>query len=276
MTDQLLMLDPRLHLLAAVFYGIAAVLAVVSVVGRNEVLEPWARRAVYGALVLHSAAIVVRWIAVGHGPYVSRYEVLSANAWVAIALFEFTGTRFRSARPLALFIYPSVLLLMGIGLYTGPEVELLPPTFSGIWLALHVAFYLLAFGTALTAVGSSALHLAKARFPVGRLERVPGPAELDALAYRFGGLAFAFWGIGMLAGAIWAYYAWGRFWGWDPVETWSLVTWLAFGLYLHLRRFYAWSGAKAAYLLIVCFLLADGTLFFTSLIDGSLHAVYFR
>lgn len=276
MTEQLLMLDPRLHLFAAVFYGIAAALTVVSIIGGRASLGSWARRAVYIALVLHSAAIVTRWIAVGHGPYVSRYEVLSANAWVAISLFEVTAVRLKGLRPLAVFIYPSVLLLMGIGLYTGPEVELLPPTFSGIWLALHVAFYFLAFGTALTAVGASVLYLAKERFPAGRLARIPEPTELDAIAYRFGGLAFAFWGIGMLAGAIWAYYAWGRFWGWDPVETWSLVTWLAFGIYLHLRRFYAWSGAKAAYLLVACFLLADGTLFFTSLIDGSLHAVYFR
>ncbi|MDP2400813.1 MAG: cytochrome c biogenesis protein CcsA [Coriobacteriia bacterium] len=276
MTVELLMLDPRLHLVAAVLYGIAAALAVLAVVGRRDALSPWSRRFAYLALAVHTVAIIARWVAVGHGPYVSRYEVLSANAWVAVALFEATTMRFRAARSLAVFIYPSALLLMGIGLYTGPEVELLPPTFSGIWLALHVAFYFLAFGTALTAVGASVLYLLKARSPDGRLAGVPEPPELDALAYRFGGLAFAFWGIGMLAGAIWAYYAWGRFWGWDPVETWSLVTWLAFALYLHMRRFYAWKGARAAYLLIACFLLADGTLFFTSLIDGSLHAVYFR
>ncbi|MDO9556445.1 MAG: cytochrome c biogenesis protein CcsA [Coriobacteriia bacterium] len=276
MIDTLLMLDPQFHVVAVVFYGAATVLAIAWVVGGRASLASWARWLVLAGLLLHTFGLVARWTAIGHGPYVSRYEVLSANAWVAIVLFETVASRLKGAKSLAVIIYPAALLLVGVGLYTGPEVELLPPTFSGIWLVLHVTFYFLAFGTALAAVGASVFYLLKSRSAEGSFVRVPAPTDLDALSYRFGGLAFAFWGVGMLAGAVWAYYAWGRFWGWDPVETWSLVTWLAFGLYLHLRRFFGWKNAKAAYLLIICFLLADGTLFFTSLIDGSLHAVYFK
>jgi ABC-type transport system involved in cytochrome c biogenesis permease subunit len=80
----------------------------------------------------------------------------------------------------------------------------------------------------------------------------------------------------MLTGSIWANNAWGRYWGWDPVETWSLITWLLFGAYLHARRFYGWKGRKAAWLLVICFGLALMSLFGTSLITRSIHSVYFR
>ena len=172
--------------------------------------------------------------------------------------------------------YILLAVLMAVGLYTGTEVQQLPPTFSGIWLVLHVSFYFLAFATALIAVSSAVLLLVRQQRGDAVSDRIPEVDVLDRWAYRFGGLAFAFWGIGMLTGAIWAYYAWGRFWAWDPIETWSLITWIVFGIYLHLRRFYGWKDARAAYLLIGCFLLAVGTLFFTSLIENSLHAVYFR
>ena len=162
----------------------------------------------------------------------SRYEVLSANAFVAMLLFLILQTRYERIRPLSLVVYPVSFLLMAVGLYTGTEVQQLPPTFSGIWLVLHVSFYFLAFATALIAVSSAVLLLVRQQRGDAVSDRIPEVDVLDRWAYRFGGLAFAFWGIGMLTGAIWAYYAWGRFWAWDPIETWSLITWIVFGIYL--------------------------------------------
>jgi len=109
-----------------------------------------------------------------------------------------------------------------------------------------------------------------------RIPALPDAASLDRESYRFAGLTFAFWGIGMLTGAIWAYYSWGRFWGWDPVETWSLVTWFVYGIYLHARRFYGLKGCGAALLLVLGFTLAVISLFFTSFLATSLHSEYFH
>jgi ABC-type transport system involved in cytochrome c biogenesis permease subunit len=106
--------------------------------------------------------------------------------------------------------------------------------------------------------------------------RLPAVDDADVLAYRAAGITFVFWGIGMLTGSVWAYYAWGRFWGWDPIETWSLITWLLLGLYLHLRRFFGWRQRRAAVMFVACFTLAVCTLFLTSLILRSVHAAYFQ
>ena len=107
------------------------------------------------------------------------------------------------------------------------------------------------------------------------LTRLPEQDRLDLYAYRFTGFGFVFWGIAMLAGSIWAYNSWGRYWGWDPVETWSLVTWLMLGIYLHLRRFFRWSGPRAAWLLVACFAMSLFALFVASHMGSSIHAEYF-
>ncbi len=176
----------------------------------------------------------------------------------------------------AVFLYPAVLLLLGLAVYTGPEVKLLPLTFRGIWLVMHVCFYFVAFSAALLSLGNGVLHVTRDTRFVSRIADLPDAAALDRESYRFAGLTFSFWGIGMLTGAIWAYYSWGRFWGWDPVETWSLVTWFVYGIYLHARRFYGIKGRRAALLLVFGFALAVISLFFTSFLTTSLHSEYFH
>jgi ABC-type transport system involved in cytochrome c biogenesis permease subunit len=186
------------------------------------------------------------------------------------------GWRKPESRGLAVVVYPAVLLLVGLAVYTGPEVQLLPLTFRGIWLVLHVCFYFVAFAAALLSLGYGFLHVAHGTRVAARISPLPEPAALDRESYRFAGLTFAFWGIGMLTGAIWAHYSWGRFWGWDPVETWSLITWLVYGIYLHARRFYGLKGRNAAMLLLLGFVLAVLSLFFTSFLTTSLHSEYFH
>ena len=275
MTEILLSADPLLHLLGAVAYAVAFVLLILQVVlaKRSEAAVVWSGAV---GLVLHVAGIVARWAGVGHGPFVSKYENLSSYAVVTGALALYLLVRRSSLRQVGLVLYPAAFLLLGLGLYSGPVIENLPPTFTGIWLVLHVCFYFLAFGTALTALGASVLLMAENRVTGAMADRLPDREELDRLSYRYAGLAFSFWGIGMLTGAIWAFNAWGRYWAWDPVETWSLVTWLVFGIYLHLRRFFGWEGRRAAWLMVLSFAFALMSLFGTTLLENSLHSVYFR
>ncbi len=275
MSEYLARAEVYVTVLALVVYAAASMAAITGAFTARASLPRWANRLALAGLAVHSVGIAMRWAAVGHGPYVSRYEVLSANAWVVLVLFLWWSRRTELLRPFSVVIYPAVLLLVGLGVYMGPEVRQLPPTFSGIWLALHVAFYFVAFSVGLFAAAVSLVIVADGR--LGRMRaRFPSVTILDRAVFRFAGLAFVFWGIGMLTGSVWAYYSWGRFWGWDPVETWSLVTWITYGVYLHLRRMYGWRQRRAAVLMLACFGLAVGTLFFTSLINGSLHAVYFR
>ncbi|PKQ19507.1 MAG: cytochrome C biogenesis protein ResC [Actinobacteria bacterium HGW-Actinobacteria-6] len=272
MTQTLLALDPRLHLLAAAFYAVAFVTLVIGGTPGGRVGRLAIPAGACGML-LHAAGIVARWIAVGHGPVVTKYENLSAYAIVTAGIAVYLLWRRTSLRQLGLILFPVSFLMLGFGLFSGTEGQNLPPTFGGIWLVLHVCFYFLAFSTAVTAAAASVLLITGKQAP-GRTDITA--EELDVAAYRYAGLAFSFWGIGMLTGAIWAFNAWGRYWAWDPVETWSLVTWLVFGAYLHLRRFYRWDGRRAAWLLVICFGFALMSLFGTTLLNNSLHSVYFK
>jgi cytochrome c-type biogenesis protein CcsB len=273
MTDTLLRLDPILLLAAMVCYGVAAALSVFGVIGGRRTLMVAVRRLGWVGVSVHALSLLARWIGSGHGPYVSKYELLSAYAFVSVLVLLTWSRRNDRARSFAVVVFPVALVLQGVALYTGPEVKMLPPTFTGTWLALHVSFYLLAFGTGVMATAASLLYLLKG----GRRSTADASEleELDATAYRQAGLAFAFWGVGLVTGSIWAFYSWGRFWGWDPVETWSLVTWLAFGVYLHTRRFYGWKGTKPALLLLACFVFALISLFGTSILTSTLHSGYF-
>lgn len=274
--EQALAIETTVHVIALVAYALAAGLVLFGTTMSRPALVRVGHLVALAGLAIHAAALGLRWYGAGHGPYLTRYEVLSSNAWVTMAFVQALRLRKRGSEGLAVFVYPAVLLLLGLSIYTGPEVKMLPLTFRGIWLVLHVAFYFVAFAAAILSLGYGVLHLTRGTRFAGRLTGLADAAALDRESYRFAGLTFSFWGIGMLTGAIWAYYSWGRFWGWDPVETWSLVTWFVYGIYLHARRFYGIKGRKAALLLVFGFVLAVISLFFTSFLTTSLHSEYFH
>jgi len=208
--EQALAVETPVHVVALVAYALAAGLVLFGTTMSRPVLVRAGHAVALVGLAIHSVALGLRWYGAGHGPYLTRYEVLSSNAWVTMAFAQ--GLRFkqRGSEGLAVLIYPAVLLLLGLSIYTGPEVKLLPLTFRGIWLVLHVCFYFVAFAAALLSLGYGTLHIMRGTKLASRMPAIPDAAALDRESYRFAGLTFAFWGIGMLTGAIWAYYSWGR------------------------------------------------------------------
>jgi len=274
--EALLTAEPRLLLAALVLYAVATGCAIGGALLPNDRLASAGRRVALVALVVHGVSIAMRWAAVGHGPYLTRYEVLSANAWVAMALFLFVSWRRPALRPLAVLVFPAALLLVGFGLYGGSEVAMLPPTFRGVWLVLHVSFYFIAFATALMAVSASLAYVWRARSPKPWMDRLPPGDTLDEWAHRAAGLAFAFWGVGMLTGAIWADYAWGRYWAWDPIETWSLGAWVMYALYLHLTTTMGWKGKRAAWLAVIAFPVILFSLLGVPIVFNSIHGAYLK
>lgn len=266
-----------LNWLAVLCYVAATIVNVSGVIFRKEVVEQRSYRPVWLGLLVHSAAIAYWWRVVGHGPYMAPSEVLSADAWITMAVFLVFLRIFPRIRTASVIVFPVVFLMVALANFYNPGIRSLPPTFGGIWLVLHICFYKIAFGTLVIALAFSIFHLLKNR-PVTAawMERLPTLDGIDLYAYRFAGFGFIFWAIGMLAGSIWAYKSWGRYWGWDPVETWSLITWLLMGGYLHLRRFFRMSGNRAAWFFILCFLMSVVSLFVTSHMGTSIHAEYFK
>ncbi len=244
--------------LAVFLYVLATIANTAGVVFKKE---EWERKNIWPAsagLIVHTAAIAYWWIVVGHGPYMAQSEVLSSDAWVGIATYLVMVRYFPAIRTVSMVVYPAAFLVLALSVMYNPGVRSLPPTFGTVWLFFHIGFYKIALGTLLIALAFSVFYLMKCRsdYPKWLDTRLPELQLIDLYAYRFTGFGFVFWGIGMLAGSIWAFKSLGRYWAWDPLETWSLITWFLFGGYLHLRRFFNLSGKRAAWFFIFCFIIS--------------------
>ena len=264
------------HWGAVVIYVVATIVNVAGLVFRRERAERASYLILAPGWLIHSGVLAWWWGVTGHGPYLARNEVLSSDAWIALTVFLIFQRLFPRVRPASVIVFPAVFLMIALGLFFDVQIRSLPPTFTGIWLVLHIAFYKIALGTILIALACSVFYILKRRTSLSWLGRLPELPSLDLHAYRFAGFGFIFWAIAMLAGSIWAYKSWGRFWGWDPVESWSLVTWILFGIQLHLRRFFRWSGERAAWFYLLCFVFSLVALFYTSHLNTSIHMEYFR
>lgn len=276
-----------LHWAAVAFYVLAAWFFAVEFcfggVERSDTIQrsvhrqAWGERLAAAGLVLHTAALALRWWAVGHGPYMTRYEVLSSDAWMAVALYLAVSRLRGGLKHTGLVVLPLSFLLMAAGLLTDPSISYLPPSLRGVWLLFHILFAKVAAGSLFIAFGAAALYLLKEVRPAWPLSgRLPPLETMDAYAHRFTSFGFIFWSVMIGAGAIWADQSWGRYWAWDPVETWSLITWLLFGAALHARRFHGLRGRAYAWLTAGCFALSLFTLFAVPFVTGSLHTEYFK
>ena len=259
-----------------ILYVLATIATVSGVLFGKARIELISFRVAAVGLLLHSLLIVAWWIEVGHGPYMSPGEVLSSDAWmIMVGYFLFLGI-YPRIKPVSIAAFPATFLMLALSLFYNPGIRSLPATFRSVWLLIHIGLYKIALATLVIAAAFAIFYLLKKRSDNGWLLRLPPLDTLDLYSYRFAGFGFIFWTIGMLAGSIWAYQSWGRFWGWDPTETWALITCLMFGMYLHLRRFFLFKGTRAAWTLIVCFGISLVSLFGMATLNGSIHSEYFR
>ncbi len=270
-------LETTLHWAGVAFYIAGVALFAHALIFAHPRRVRWGLWATLAGLLPHAAALVVRYVAVGHGPYMMKYEVLSSNAWIAIAMLLLFVWRRPVWAPLALLALPASILMVGFGLFTNPEARSLPPALRSLWLVFHVLFNKLAVGAFLLSAASALVLLRKSRGATGRmLDRLPGPGVLEAYTLRFVGFGFVFWTTTIGAGAIWANQAWGRYWGWDPIESWSLVTWLCYALLLHARLFFRMSARGVAWGALLCFTVSILTVLIFPFVFPSLHAAYFQ
>lgn len=261
---------------AVIIYVLATVANTSGVIFGRPGHEKNGYKLALAGLGIHSILIAYWWYIVGHGPYMAPSEVLSSDAWIAMCIFLIFVRIYPKIKPVSIVVFPSTFLLLALSMLSNPGIRTLPPTFRSIWLVIHIGLYKISLATIIIAFAFSIFCLLKRRYGFDWLQRLPEPQAIDVYAYRFAGFGFIFWTIGMLAGSIWAHQSWGRFWGWDPVEIWSLITWLLFGIYLHLRRFFRWQGERAAWFFVFCFIMSLVSLFVTSHMGTSIHAEYFK
>ena len=207
-----------------------------------------------GTLLL-LAGIISRGISAGHAPWGNMYEFSITGAF-AFSLAYLAALRKYDLRWLGLFISFSVLLTLGTAitlLYRNSAP--LVPALKSTCLIIHVSTAIICGGIFLLANIIAGAYLYLERYeetgarPVWAL-RIPSLETLDQLSYRLVAFVFPLWTFSVIAGAIWAESAWGRYWGWDPKETWAFITWVAYAAYLHARVTIGWRGRRAAWLCI--------------------------
>lgn len=258
-------------------YIVAFALLVHAVVFARPARVPWVRWPLAIGLVPHGAAIVLRWIAVGHGPYMMKYEVFASNTWIALAALLLFLWRRPAWAAMGLVVLPLSILGMAVGVFSSPEARALPPTLRSAWLVFHITFAKLAAAAFLLSLATAVLVVLKSRpRPPAWSERLPGIDVLDANEVRFVGFGFILWTVTVAAGAIWANQSWGRYWGWDAIETWSLVAWLTYGSWLHARLFFRPKPLTSAWLAIGAFLIFVLTLLVLPYVIPTLHSAYMQ
>ena len=207
---------------------------------------------VLGFLLL-TAAVIFRGISAHRVPWGNMYEFSITGAFAFSGAYLFALKKYK-LRWLGLPVSLAVLLTLGtaITLLYRPSAPLVP-ALKSTWLVIHVSAAIISGGVFLLANCVAAAYLILDRYeqkgirPVWA-QRLPSLEALDNLSYRLVALVFPLWTFAVIAGAIWAESAWGRYWGWDPKETWAFITWVAYAAYLHARVTVGWRGRKAAWL----------------------------
>jgi cytochrome c-type biogenesis protein CcsB len=241
---------------------------------------------VLGALA-HLGSIVTRGLATDRLPWGNMYEFATAVVLVAVVAWTVLALRAPVLRHIGAFVLaPVVLAMVGTGLFLYAPAAPLVAALRSSWLAIHVTTAILGFGIFFVSGIASALYLVRARHDarvgVGAaaaaegstsvLSRLPSAATLDRVAHRTAVFGFPIWTFAVIAGAIWAESAWGRFWGWDPKETWSFIAWVVYAAYLHARTTAGWRGRPAAWVNVVGLAVMIFNLLFVNLVSTGLHS----
>lgn len=199
------------------------------------------------------AGVIVRGLSAHRVPWGNMYEFSITGALAFTGAYLAALKKFE-VRWLGLPISIAVLLVLGtaITLLYRPSAPLVP-ALKSTWLVVHVSAAIISGGVFLLANTIAATYLILDRMESrgGRnawAKRLPSLEVLDQLTYRLVAFVFPLWTFTVIAGAIWAESAWGRYWGWDPKETWAFITWVAYAAYLHARVTAGWKGKKAAWL----------------------------
>jgi cytochrome c-type biogenesis protein CcsB len=196
---------------------------------------------------LHTAALVCRGLGAGRIPLTNQYEFSTSFAW-GLCLVSLIFIQKYKFPVIGAFAAPVILLLIGYAAMQSREVKALMPALRSSWLAFHVSTAIIAYGSFGVSFVLGVIFLLRSRMKdEGFWDRhVPAREKLDLISYRSVCLGLLFLTFTIITGAIWAEEAWGSYWNWDPKETWSLVTWLVYAIYLHLRIRRGWKGKAAA------------------------------
>lgn len=256
-----LLVENTLFTWSAVAYLVATVAYLTNLKGKSE-WGTYASLLLRLALVTHTAFIIARAVNVGRVPFVGHFEFGNLFIWASALVYTWSEWREREGYAVVGgFFTPLLVIYLG---YLTVIPTLIPRVtvsrahqplrlvLQSDWLAIHVSTSVFGYAGFTLAFAWAAVWLVKHRLEGSSLARMlPGERALEEYMYRAAAFGFLFQTLMIITGAIWADISWGRYWGWDPKEMWSLITWFVFAVYLHARLTRGWKGTRAVALVAI-------------------------
>jgi cytochrome c-type biogenesis protein CcsB len=264
--------------------------------------RPWAKSITFFGVcianILLALFLSLRWIESGHFPLSNLYESLIFLAWSFTTIHISCSWVFPNMPFLNAITTPMVLLTYTFASFSLPQsmqkASALVPALQSNWLMMHVSIMILSYAALLCGSLIAVVFLLtpasrkfadiKQKPDTAAIQGLPAQAvyleesltpfgqNVDNLSYRILGLGFPLLTLGILSGAVWANEAWGSYWSWDPKETWALITWLVFAIYLHTRLTKGWRGTKSAMVATVGFVTVWVCYLGVNLLGSGLHS----
>jgi cytochrome c-type biogenesis protein CcsB len=236
-------------------YGLSTFSYIFGLLAKQDKLFSIGLFSALAGFVSHVAVIALRWSATGVSPFISTSESLTLGVFMTVLLFLIFQFSTKKIRPLGVLVMPVAFVLMGwAGTLIKEVAANLAPALQSAWIWVHIVGASTGFAAVMIAAGLGLLYLLKEKNSGALYDKLPDLATLDMFSYRFVAGGFIFYSLMMVSGCFWANQVKGNYWNWDPVEVWSLVSWLTYGIYLHLRITFGWRGRKSAwYALIALF-----------------------
>ncbi|NOX33338.1 MAG: c-type cytochrome biogenesis protein CcsB [Deltaproteobacteria bacterium] len=275
-------MDSSLALSSATFiYALASVFYIGSFTFKKKVLSRIGFIVLVIGFLSNTVGIVLRWVesyqmGYGHAPFANMYESLVFFSWTVAIIYIFVELKYKEsiigafASPLAFLAIAYASLSPDISNKISP----LLPALKSNWLIAHVITCFLGYSGFAVAFGFSIMYFIKPKNPDATtiFAKLPSWEVIDELTYQMVVFGFLFLTIGIITGAVWANSAWGTYWSWDPKEVWSLITWLIYALFMHLRMMRGWYGKKLALVSIIGFLAVIFTYFGVNFLLSGLHS----
>jgi len=275
-------MDSSLTLSSATFiYALASIFYIGSFSFKQKVLAKIGFIVLIIGFLFNTGGIVLRWIesyqmGYGHAPFANMYESLVFFSWTVAILYIFVELKYKESI-IGVFASPLVFLAIAYASLSpdiSSKITPLIPALKSNWLIAHVIACFLGYAGFAVAFGFSIMYFVKPENPETKsiFAKLPSWDIIDELTYQMVVFGFLFLTIGIITGAVWANSAWGKYWSWDPKETWSLITWFIYAIFMHLRMMKGWQGKKLALVSITGFMAVVFTYFGVNFLLSGLHS----
>lgn len=265
----------NIFLISAVIYLFSSIIYIFYIVSGKENFKKLAFLLTIVGFCAQTFGLVLWTIKAHHPPFSNLYESTIFFSWAIILVYIILKNRYQMDA-IGAFVTPLAFLAIGAASVLPSnykDITPLVPALQSYWLHIHVVTCMLGYGAFAVSFIGSIIFLLKLNTKKGSfLEKLPSLESLDIINYKSIVLGFLFLGFGIISGSIWANQAWGTYWGWDPKETWSLITWFIYAIYIHARFLKGWQGKKTAYLSIIGFIAVLFTYWGVNLLLSGLHS----